>query len=54
MIAADPARVAAAGGNSSMIHVDWMIGRAEMDIDEYALELGAGMMAWGALRELEG
>ncbi|MDN5559049.1 MAG: aminopeptidase [Ruaniaceae bacterium] len=32
-IAADPARVASAGGNDSMIHVDWMIGRAEMDID---------------------
>ncbi|MBV6405869.1 MAG: amidohydrolase [Flavobacteriales bacterium] len=27
--------------------------RAEMDIDEDALALGAGMMAWGALRELE-
>jgi amidohydrolase len=26
--------------------------RAEMDIDEDALVLGAGMMAWGALREL--
>ena len=26
--------------------------RAEMDIDEDALELGAGMMAWGAIREL--
>ena len=29
----DKDAVAAAGGNSSNIHVDWMIGSAELDID---------------------
>ncbi|NVO24967.1 aminopeptidase [Donghicola mangrovi] len=28
-----PEEIAARGGNSSMIHVDWMIGSGEMDID---------------------
>ncbi len=28
-----PEEIAARGGNSSMIHVDWMIGGADMDID---------------------
>jgi aminopeptidase len=28
-----PEQIAAAGGNSSLIHVDWMIGSAEIDID---------------------
>ncbi len=29
----DPAQLAAKGANESLIHVDWMIGSAEMDID---------------------
>ena len=29
----DPEAVVAAGGNSSNIHVDWMIGSGELDID---------------------
>lgn len=29
----NPEEIAARGGNSSMIHVDWMIGGGEMDID---------------------
>ena len=32
-IGKDPEAVAAAGGNSSNIHVDWMIGSGELDID---------------------
>jgi aminopeptidase len=32
-IGKDPVAVAAAGGNSSNIHVDWMIGSGELDID---------------------
>jgi len=32
-IASDPARVAEGGGNASLIHVDWMIGGPETDID---------------------
>jgi aminopeptidase len=32
-IASDPAKVTAGGGNSSLIHVDWMIGGPETDID---------------------
>lgn len=32
-IASDPEKVKAGGGNSSLIHVDWMIGGAETDID---------------------
>ena len=32
-IGKDPAAVAAAGGNSSNIHVDWMIGSGELNID---------------------
>jgi len=33
-------------GSTSGLH------RSEFDIDERALEIGAGLMAWGALREL--
>ncbi|MBT6874442.1 MAG: aminopeptidase, partial [Euryarchaeota archaeon] len=29
----DPKTIEEAGGNSSMIHVDWMIGSGELDID---------------------
>jgi aminopeptidase len=29
----DPAQLAAKGANSSLIHVDWMIGSGEMDVD---------------------
>tara|TARA_Y100001970_G_scaffold52337_1_gene66132 strand:+ start:1221 stop:2477 length:1257 start_codon:yes stop_codon:yes gene_type:complete len=32
-IGKDPEKIAEAGGNSSNIHVDWMIGSGEMDID---------------------
>ena len=32
-IGKDPEAVVAAGGNSSNIHVDWMIGSGELDID---------------------
>ena len=32
-VASDPDKVAEAGGNSSLIHVDWMIGGPETDID---------------------
>jgi len=32
-IASDPDKVSAGGGNSSLIHVDWMIGGPETDID---------------------
>ena len=28
-----PEQIAAQGGNNSFIHIDWMIGSAEMDID---------------------
>ena len=28
-----PDQIAAAGGNSSLIHVDWMIGSDQIDID---------------------
>jgi aminopeptidase len=28
-----PEQIAAAGGNSSLIHVDWMIGSSQIDID---------------------
>ena len=28
-----PAQIAAQGGNKSLIHIDWMIGSAETDID---------------------
>jgi aminopeptidase len=31
-----PDEIAARGGNSSMVHVDWMIGSAEIDIDGIA------------------
>jgi hypothetical protein len=30
---ADPAQIAAQGGNRSLIHIDWMIGSSETDID---------------------
>jgi aminopeptidase len=32
-VAADNAAIAASGGNSSLIHVDWMIGSGQTDID---------------------
>lgn len=32
-VAADPDKVTANGGNTSLVHVDWMIGGAETDID---------------------
>jgi aminopeptidase len=28
-----PQQIAAQGGNTSLIHIDWMIGSAETDID---------------------
>ena len=28
-----PEQIAAQGGNSSLIHIDWMIGSNEIDID---------------------
>ena len=28
-----PAQIAAQGGNSSLIHIDWMIGSDKIDID---------------------
>jgi aminopeptidase len=28
-----PEQIAAQGGNKSLIHIDWMIGSAEIDID---------------------
>ena len=34
----NPDSVAAAGGNSSNIHVDWMIGSGELDIDGITLD----------------
>ena len=39
---------AAVAGSTSGLH------RAELDIDERALEIAAGLMAWGAVRELGG
>jgi aminopeptidase len=33
-----PDEIAARGGNSSMVHVDWMIGSAEIDIDGIAAD----------------
>lgn len=28
-----PEQIAAQGGNKSLIHIDWMVGSAEIDID---------------------
>jgi aminopeptidase len=34
----DPAQLAAKGANDSLIHVDWMIGSGQMDVDGIAAE----------------
>ena len=46
----DEAALAARGANTSLIHVDWMIGSAEMDVDGMAEDGTSGAVdaAWGS------